>query len=62
MFVNINKQKFKQNRLALNLTQAELAQELGISNVYISQIENGHKEPSRRIIKSFELLILSRKK
>ncbi len=50
-------QQFQQNRLALNLTQIELANELSITNVYISQIENGVKEPSKRLIKAFELLI-----
>lgn len=58
----MNAKQFKANREALNLTQIELAKELEISNVYISQIENGHKEPSKRVIRSFELLILSRKK
>lgn len=58
----MNKEQFRTNRKALNLTQIELGKELGISNVYISQIENGVKEPSKRLIKSFELLILNRKK
>ena len=58
----MNKNQFRANRETLDLNQIELAKELGISNVYISQIENGHKKPSRRVIKSFELLILNRKK
>lgn len=54
----MNKEEFKAKRiLALGLTQIELGEKLGISNVYISQIENGHKEPSKMLLISFERLI-----
>ncbi len=33
-------------RTAEGLSQVELANELGISRAYLSQIENGHKQPS----------------
>lgn len=36
---------FKQLRLSVNLTQAEMAQRLGISKSTISMYENGNREP-----------------
>jgi len=41
------------------LTQARLAKELGVTRAYLSQVENGHKEPSlvllRKIAEFFEI-------
>ncbi|MCX6645719.1 MAG: helix-turn-helix transcriptional regulator [bacterium] len=33
------------------LSQAKLALELGVSRTYLSQVENGHKEPSLPLLK-----------
>lgn len=52
--------EFKQHRKALNLTQMELASELGLAkngNQYIRMIEKGKKEPSGMLIRCFELFI-----
>ena len=55
----MNAQKFKQTRKDLNLTQRQLAKELGLSekngDVYIRKVENGRCEPSGLLIKCFEL-------
>lgn len=60
----INAEEFKQNRKALNLTQAELAKELCCKGGYrvMSAIETGRKKPSDILLRAFELLILNRKK
>jgi len=55
-------EEWKQNRKDLGLTQVELAKELDSTQVYISYIETDTKTPSRILIRSFELLILSKKK
>jgi transcriptional regulator with XRE-family HTH domain len=51
--------QFKQTRKDLNLTQRQLAKELGLSekngDVYIRKVENGRCEPSGLLIKCFEL-------
>ena len=54
--------QFKQNIKDLGLTQRDLAYKLDITENYISRIVNGKAKPSRRLIKAFELLILSIKK
>lgn len=38
--------KIRQKRLSLGLTQQKFADELGVSRVYISDIENGKKLPT----------------
>tara|TARA_R110002126_G_scaffold83042_5_gene203056 strand:+ start:1306 stop:1491 length:186 start_codon:yes stop_codon:yes gene_type:complete len=52
-------QQFKQTRKDLNLTQKQLAKELGLSekngDVYIRKVENGRCEPSELLIRCFEL-------
>ncbi len=55
-------QEFKQHRKTLNLTQEELAEELGITQASVSRIETGVRKASKRLIKAFSLLIESRKK
>ena len=55
----MNAKEFKQHIEDLNLTQRDLAYKLGITENYISQIVNGRAKPSRRLIRAFELLILS---
>ena len=54
--------EFKQHIKDLKLSQRDLAYKLGITENYISKIVNDKAKPSRRLIKSFELLILSSKK
>lgn len=59
-------QQFKQHRKALNLTQKQLADELGLTpkngKQYIRMIERGIREPSGVLIRCFELLIEKEKK
>jgi transcriptional regulator with XRE-family HTH domain len=38
-------------RTAEGLSQDALAEELGVSRVHLSQIENGHKEPSLAVLR-----------
>ncbi len=60
----ITPQQFKANRKALNLTQTELAKELGCKGGYkvISAIETGRRKPSGILLRGFERLIQSKKK
>lgn len=61
----LNKQNFKQNRLKLGLSQAQLAKELGLGKSgdrWIRRIESTNEKdkdnkPSPQLIKAFELLI-----
>ena len=56
-------QEFKSHRKALNLTQKQLAKELGLSksgDVHIRKVENNRGEASGLLIKCFELLIKSK--
>ena len=57
----MNKEQFKQHRKDLNLTQTQLADELGLSykngRHYIRMIEKGKSEPSGVLIRCFEFLI-----
>jgi len=39
--------EFKQARLGLGLTQAQLAEKMGIFNTEISRIESGQRRPTR---------------
>ena len=59
-------QQFKQKRKELNLTQKQLAKELGLSeksgDVYIRKVENGRCEPSGLLLRCFDLFILSTQK
>ena len=58
----MTKEDFKRNREDLGFSQIELAEQLGISNVYVCQIEKGIKNPSKRLIKSFKLLMENKAK
>lgn len=58
----MNKERFKQHRKDLNLTQEELAEELGITQASVSRIETGARKASKRLIKAFSLLIESKGK
>lgn len=52
-------QQFKQIRKDLNLTQRQLAQELGLSKngrTYIVKVENGKSNPSGLLIKTLLLM------
>jgi transcriptional regulator with XRE-family HTH domain len=53
-------QQFKQTRKDLNLTQRQLANELGLSEKngsnYIRKVENGKSQPSGLLIKAISLL------
>lgn len=46
----------KKLRLQFNMTQAELAQELGISIVHLSNIENDHSMPSPELVARYRHL------
>ena len=41
----------KEKRKKLNLTQQMLADKLGITREYISLLENGHCDPSMKLLK-----------
>ncbi len=49
--------KVKHVRIALYLTQAQLAKELGVSFATINRWENGHGEPNLLINAKFEELV-----
>lgn len=52
-------QEFKQIRKELNLTQRQLANELGLSKngkVYIMKIETGRSDPSGLLLRALMLL------
>jgi len=55
----MNSKQFKQIRKDLNLTQRQLAKELGLSekngDVYIRKVENGRCDPSGLLLRCFEL-------
>jgi transcriptional regulator with XRE-family HTH domain len=55
----MNAQQFKQARKDLNLTQRQLAKELGLSekngDVYIRKVENNRANPSGLLIKALEM-------
>lgn len=65
----MNKKQFKQNRLKLRLSQAQLAKELGLGkngDRWIRRIESTNEKdkdnkPSTQLIKAFELLIKTNK-
>lgn len=42
-------QDFREQRLKCGLTQSQLAEQLGVSGIYISQLERGVKDPSRKL-------------
>lgn len=50
----------KQIRKQLNLTQRQLANELGLAkngDVYIRKVENGRAEPSGLLLKALEMFV-----
>ena len=58
--INMTPQELKDERKKLNLTQKQLATELGLSkngDVYIRKVEGGRGEPSGLLIRCFELYI-----
>lgn len=66
----MNKQQFKQNRLKLGLSQAQLAKELGLGKSgdrWIRRIESTNEKdkdnkPSPQLLKAFNLLLELNKK
>lgn len=40
-------------RVLNNLTQKDLAQELGISDSYVSEVERGNREPSFTVVQKY---------
>jgi transcriptional regulator with XRE-family HTH domain len=42
-------------RAAEELSQTELASELGVTRAYLSQVENGHKEPSLPLLRKIAI-------
>lgn len=58
----VNKENFKQKRKELNLTQRQLARELGLSEKngdrYIRGIESGDREPSGLLLRCLELYVI----
>tara|TARA_Y100000296_G_scaffold15086_1_gene17686 strand:+ start:274 stop:447 length:174 start_codon:yes stop_codon:yes gene_type:complete len=53
----MNKKQFKQHRKTLGLTQQQLAELMGITNVYISYLETGKRIINVRIANHIKLLI-----
>ena len=41
---------FRKYRLKANLTQQELADKINMSKAYISQLENGKRDPSIKVL------------
>ena len=52
--------KFKSKRGSLGLTQAEFSELLGITQGYLSDLENGVKTPSDTLLLLFEHIIKSK--
>ena len=52
--------KFKSKRESLGLTQAEFSELLGITQGYLSDVENGVKIPSDTLLLLFEHIIKSK--
>ena len=52
--------KFKLKRASLGLTQAEFSELLGITQGYLSDVENGVKIPSDTLLLLFEHIIKSK--
>lgn len=50
-------QSIKRHRQNRNLTQEQLAEQIGISAVFLSQIENGHKKPSFETVYNIALAL-----
>jgi putative transcriptional regulator len=46
--------RLKEERKKRKLTQKELAQKLGISEVWVKKIENGVNDPGRKLMFKFE--------
>ena len=42
--------RIKQLRVAVGLTQADLAERVGLETAYVSQIERGVREPTLRVL------------
>jgi putative transcriptional regulator len=42
--------RIKEEREKAKLTQEELAEKVGITRAYLSQLENNHKEPSIKLL------------
>lgn len=54
-------QLFREAREELGrLTQQQLADALGVTNVYVSRIENGHAHPSVEVMESLQELLRNR--
>ena len=53
--------KFKSKRESLGLTQAEFSELLGITQGYLSDLENGVKTPSDTLLLLFEYINKSQK-
>jgi transcriptional regulator with XRE-family HTH domain len=49
--------RYLECRLKSNLTQQELADKVGISKAHISQIENGNREPSLRVLVHLAMIL-----
>lgn len=53
----MNAKEFRQNRKALSLNQRQLAHCLDITRDHVSNIESGKRNPSKLLVRAFELLI-----
>ena len=53
--ISMNGTQLKQHRKSLDLTQQELADYLGVTNVHLSRLENGHNTIQRPV----ELAVLA---
>ena len=50
----MNKEEFKQQRMELKVNQSQLAELMGVSNVYVSLLEKGKKPMTKSIIGKFK--------
>lgn len=53
--------RIKIRRKELRIKQAELAEQLNISNNHMSSIENGRQKPSLDILRAFQVLCKQKK-
>lgn len=45
MIIRVNREELVKNRIMSGFSQRSLAREIGISGAYLSQIENGDRNP-----------------
>ena len=51
MIIRVNREELVKNRIMSGFSQRSLAREIGISGAYLSQIENGDRNPGPGVAK-----------